>query len=81
MQLNRCCRCGSFFTTTGDVCPNCMQKDMYEMSQLRSFLEESDITYSNTTTSLESISQSTGISVTNLSRYLSNEIFSDFTIL
>lgn len=73
MQFNKCCRCGSFFVSTGDVCPNCSSKDNFEMKKLRTFLEDSD-----NSCSIESISYDTGISVKNINRYLSKDSFSDF---
>ena len=70
MNLNRCSRCGCFFNSNNNVCPNCEQKDLSEMSTLRNFIEE------NGNASIENISFSTGISERNLNRYFENEDFS-----
>ena len=43
MQLNKCSRCGCFFTNNGEVCPNCQPKDNLEMNKLQNFLENSNI--------------------------------------
>ena len=45
MQFNKCSRCGSFFVSSGDVCPNCAPKDKFEMNKLQNFLEDSDINF------------------------------------
>ena len=38
MQFNKCSRCGCFFVSNGDVCPNCAPKDNFEMNKfLRRF--------------------------------------------
>lgn len=73
MQFNKCSRCGSFFVSSGDVCPNCAPKDKFEMNKLQNFLEDSDIN-----SSIESISYNTGISVKNLNRYFSKDVFTNF---
>ncbi len=73
MQFNKCSRCGCFFVSTGDVCPNCKPKDEIEMNKLRNFLEDS-----NMNCSLESISYNTGISTKNLNRYFTNDSFIDY---
>ena len=73
MQVNKCERCGCFFVSAGNVCPNCQQKDNLEINKLKKFLEESDINCS-----MESISYSTGISTKNLNRYFSNDSFVDY---
>ncbi len=74
MNLNKCSRCGCFFMSENSVCPNCQGKDQYEMSQLKNFLEENVIQ----SCTVDSLSVSTGISVKNLNRFLSQEQFSDF---
>lgn len=73
MQFNKCSRCGCFFVSSGDVCPNCQPKDNFEMRKLKNFLEESD-----TNCSMESISYDTGISMKNLNRYFSKDSFVDY---
>ena len=56
------------------VCPNCQQKDQYEMSQLKNFLEEN-----TNQINIDNLSASTGISVRNLNRFLAQEQFADFS--
>lgn len=73
MQFNKCNRCGCFFVSSGEVCPNCKPKDNIEMHKLRNFLEAS-----NMDCSLESISYNTGISIKNLNRYFTNDNFIDY---
>ena len=73
MQFNKCSRCGCFFVSSGDVCPNCKPKDDIEMNKLISFLEDS-----NMDCSLENISYNTGISMKNLNRYFTDDKFIDY---
>ena len=73
MQLNKCSRCGCFFTNNGEVCPNCQPKDNLEMNKLQNFLENSNINCS-----IENISYNTSISIKNLNRYFSNDNFINF---
>ena len=73
MQFNKCNRCGCFFVSAGDVCPNCLPKDKMEMDQLQNFLENS-----NLSCSIESISYDTGISTKNLNRYFSKDAFVNY---
>ena len=40
MNFNRCSRCGGFFMAEGDTCPNCLQRDKFEMNRLENFIEE-----------------------------------------
>lgn len=68
MELNRCCRCGAFFTTSNNVCPNCESKDNLEQSTLKNFLQNNEIP-----SSLETLSTDTGISIKNLNRFLSDD--------
>ena len=72
MEFNKCSRCGAFYTTSNNVCPNCEPKDNCDQLKLKTFLEENDVP-----SSLEALSTDTGISIKNLNRYLSN---SDFNI-
>ena len=30
MELNKCNRCGAFYTNSGDVCPKCANRDILE---------------------------------------------------
>ena len=58
MEFNKCSRCGAFYTTSNNVCPNCEPKDNCDQLKLRTFLEENDIP-----SSIEALSTDTGISV------------------
>lgn len=70
MELNKCSRCGAFYSTSNNVCPNCEPKDNFEQTKLKNFLQENEIP-----SSLEILSTDTGISMKNLNRFLSNENF------
>ena len=70
MEFNKCSRCGAFYTTANNVCPNCMPKDSLEQINLKNYLEQNEIT-----ASLEELSTNTGISVKNLNRFLASKDF------
>jgi len=70
MEFNKCSRCGAFYTTSNNVCPNCEPKDNCDQLKLRTFLEENALP-----SSIEALSTDTGISIKNLNRYLSNNDF------
>lgn len=74
MNFNKCSRCGGFFISEGNTCPNCIQKDQMEMYRLETFIQENP----NTTLNLENIASTTGISDKNLNRFLTNEHFNEF---
>lgn len=38
MNLNKCCRCGCFYSSEGNVCPNCQPKDFNEIAKLKIIL-------------------------------------------
>lgn len=40
MELNRCSRCGNFYTAEGNVCPKCSTKDGFEFSTFKSYVNE-----------------------------------------
>ena len=73
MNLNKCARCGAFFATNNNVCPNCEAKDSGEISKLKNFLSENECP-----NSLESLSIDTGISERNLNRFLNVSDFEDY---
>ncbi|MCI8361885.1 MAG: hypothetical protein HFJ41_01815 [Clostridia bacterium] len=68
MELNKCSRCGAFYTTSNNVCPNCVPKDNCDQLNLKNFLAENEMPES-----IEALSANTGISVKNLNRYLTND--------
>lgn len=73
MKINRCIRCGNFYTSKGDVCPNCVSKDNMELSAFKTYLENNQ-----NETSLNNVSLKTGISQNNLNRYLGYEGLQSF---
>ena len=70
MNFNKCARCGSFYTTSNNVCPNCETKDTCEQLKLKTFLEENE-----NPLSIENLATDTGISTKNINRYLANTDF------
>ena len=72
MEFKKCERCGCFFTTTDNVCQNCMPRDNFEISKLRNYINDN-----NNANSIQDLSINTGISVKNLNRYLNENEFSE----
>jgi len=72
MQLNKCSRCGCFFTTNDSVCPNCKPKDMSDINKLKNFLADY-----NSTFSFDEISYETGISAKNLHRIFNSDEYTN----
>ena len=70
MNFNKCGRCGCFFVSEGNVCPSCAPKDVSEMAKLNNYFTEND-----STISVKDLSYATGISVKNLSRFVSDKNF------
>lgn len=78
MNLNKCSRCGCFFSSTTDVCPKCESKDENDINQLKNFLNESD----RSAISVEDLSLHTGVSLKNVNRFLQNkDLYKTFTNL
>lgn len=74
MQLNRCSRCGAFFMTNSDVCPNCQPKDLCDIYKLKNYLEDC-----SNNASFKEISHGTGISEKNLHRFFSYDDFCNYS--
>ncbi len=70
MNFKKCLRCGCFFSSADDICPNCTPKDNFEMSKLKSFLVQQ-----TEEPTIADISKGTGIEETNINRFMSNKNF------
>ena len=70
MNFKKCLRCGCFFSSVDDICPNCAPKDNFEMSKLKTFL-----TNQVEDASVAHISKDTGIDESNINRFMSNKDF------
>lgn len=70
MEFNKCSRCGSFYVSEGNVCPKCASKDGFEFSTFQTYIQENGLN-----TSLDAISNETGISVKNLNRFMQYDEF------
>ena len=73
MEFNRCSRCGSFYVSEGNVCPKCSTKDGFEFSTFTTYLDENGFE-----TSLDTISNETGISIKNLNRFVGYPEFKNY---
>lgn len=65
MELNKCSRCGAFYTNGGDVCPKCASIDNLELSTFKNYIEQNGVS------SIDTIATETGIAQKNVSRFLS----------
>lgn len=70
MNFKKCVRCGCFFSSVDEVCPNCSPKDTFEMSKLKTFLVNQ-----NEETSISEIIRETGIEESNINRFMNNKSF------
>lgn len=73
MEFNKCKRCGAFFATHNNVCPNCQIKDNVDQAKLKDFLSENDFSGN-----IENLSINTGISEKNINRFLSEPDFKSY---
>lgn len=66
MNVTKCSRCGAFYTANGYVCPKCTEKDNFELSTFKNFVEQNGIELNT----LGQVANYTGISEKNLNRFL-----------
>lgn len=77
MNLNKCERCGCFFSSNNCVCPNCVERDASDINQLKTFLANSE-----DVVNVDSLSTSTGVSIKNVNRFLQDkDLYLTFTNL
>lgn len=72
MEIKRCARCGSLYTTENEVCNECLVKDNAEVMKLRGVLSEG----LEVGTTKQDLAIKAGITAKNLNRYLQAEEFS-----
>ena len=75
MEFNKCSRCGNFYVSKGNVCPNCEAKDTLEYSTFKNFVQENELSANLDVNGLSKISIETGIAMKNLNRFISYEDF------
>lgn len=71
MKFNRCVRCGAFFASEDNVCPNCKNKDKVDMLTIKNFISQNDVPQN-----VESLAFQSGVSVKNINRFLEMKEFS-----
>ena len=64
MEFKKCNRCGCFFISEDEVCCNCKTKDVADTIKIKNYIED----YGFPTTA-EELSEGTGISLKNISRF------------
>lgn len=72
MEIKRCVRCGSLYTTENEVCNECVIKDNAEVVKLKGVLSEG----LEAGTTKQDLAIKAGITAKNLNRYLQAEEFS-----
>lgn len=72
MEIKKCMRCGSLYTTENEVCNECLVKDNAEVAKLRGVLSEG----LDVGTTRQDLAIRAGITARNLNRYLQAEEFS-----
>lgn len=72
MEIKKCVRCGSLYTTDNDVCNECLIKDKVEVIKLRGVINEG----LEVGTTKQDLAIKSGITSRNLERYLKTEEFS-----
>lgn len=75
MKFNKCIRCGCFFTSSDDICPNCKGKDEVDKMSLKNYLANNDIP-----DSAESLAFQSGVELKNINRFLETKEFSKLKI-
>lgn len=65
MEFNKCTQCGSFFASSGKICPNCIQKDNIKIQKLENYLENYSIP-----DTVHELAVNTGIPSKDLSRLI-----------
>lgn len=73
MNFKKCSRCGSFYLADGDVCPKCSNKEVFERSTFKTYLQENGFDGS-----VSNVSAQTGIAEKHLNRFLTYNEFSDY---
>ena len=73
MEIKRCVRCGSLYTTENEVCNECLIKDNAEVIKLRSVLDDG----LEAGTTKQDLAIKAGITSRNLERFLQAEEFSE----
>lgn len=71
MKFNRCVRCGAFFASEDNVCPNCKNKDKVDMSTIKNYISQNDLPKN-----VEILASQSGVSVKNINRFLEMKEFS-----
>ena len=68
MEFKKCSRCGNFYVTEDDVCPNCKTKDALEFESFKSYVEKNGVQGN-----LYYMSNATGIAEKNVNRFMNYE--------
>lgn len=70
MNFNKCLRCGCFFSSEDQVCPNCQTKDEVDKKLIRNFLANNDVPES-----AESLAFQSGVNIKNINRFIQSQEF------
>ena len=73
MELKKCARCGSFFTSSNNVCSICETKDKQDICNLNNYINSIP-----SVSSIDSLSFNTGVSSKNIYRFIENNDICEF---
>ena len=77
MEFNKCPQCGSFFATTGKLCPNCAEKDSVKIQKLENYIQNNILP-----DTIGELSTNTGIPTKDLTRFINqNKAFSGLNFM
>lgn len=72
MNLKKCARCGSFYNSDDNVCPNCKTKDEKDKLSLKSYFTNNDMP-----DNVEQLSLGSGVYPKNINRLIKSKEFSN----
>jgi len=67
MELKKCPRCGSFYTSELFVCQNCRTNETLDVETVKNYIVQYGLNES-----AEEMSMKTGVNLNNINRYLGN---------
>ena len=76
MEFKKCLRCGSFFLSDSNVCPNCLPKDESEIAKINNYINDNNIL----NCSISSLSVNTGVSLRNINRFIDTNVIPNVTL-
>lgn len=76
MELSKCAKCGKLFSSSEDLCSNCLSQDLQDLQTVRRFLLDNP-----STATIEEICSETKVPKKDILRYISKGRFDDINHL